>query len=202
MARKKEFDTEFALDQAMQLFWLHGYERTSLDALLKAMKIGRASFYNAYGNKHNLFMQVLTRYLKQVNDDFILATLDEAESPIAGIIDILEQEAASLAQDMACKGCLMVNAEVELMMVDDEAATLIKAGNTAVQERFKQALQDAVEKVEIAPDHDIDALAEHLMNNLRGMKVLGRYSNDQEQFDRIVTITISALNPIKEGMKR
>ena len=198
MARKKEFDTELALENAMQLFWLKGYERTSLNDLLEAMKIGRASFYNAYTDKHTLFIQVLKRYLKQSNDDFILAKLDESASPLTAIIKIFREEAEFLAKDMDCKGCLMVNAEVELMKVDDESQALIRESNAQVQARFQQALYEATEKGEIAPDQDTQALAEHLMNSMRGLKVLGRHSNNLPEFERVVDVTITALKPTGE----
>tara|TARA_R110002073_G_scaffold27244_2_gene88189 strand:- start:7691 stop:7915 length:225 start_codon:yes stop_codon:yes gene_type:complete len=41
--RPHEYDSEEALDIATQLFWRKGYDGTSLNELLKAMKISKGS---------------------------------------------------------------------------------------------------------------------------------------------------------------
>ena len=51
MARPKEFDEETVLATAVQQFWLHGYEATSIRDLATTMGIANASLYNAFGDK-------------------------------------------------------------------------------------------------------------------------------------------------------
>src|SRR5436190_19772422 len=60
--RPRAFDTEKALDKALQVFWRKGYEGTSLSDLTKAMRINRPSLYAAFGNKEALFRKALDRY--------------------------------------------------------------------------------------------------------------------------------------------
>ena len=43
MARLKDFDEERALDSAVDCFWKHGYEATTVRDLVGAMNIGGAS---------------------------------------------------------------------------------------------------------------------------------------------------------------
>jgi len=88
MARHKEFDVETALDNAIDFFWKHGYGRTSLNDLLVQMGIGRASFYNAFGDKQS---QALKRYQKRHNKGVILDTLTQAEIGLTGIYAVFEQ---------------------------------------------------------------------------------------------------------------
>ena len=63
MARPKEFDREAALDEAMDLFWTHGYEPTSMSDLQRSMGIGRQSLYDTFGGKREIFRESLDRYL-------------------------------------------------------------------------------------------------------------------------------------------
>lgn len=85
MARYKEFDIDDAIDRAIDLFWRHGYERTSLKELLDHLEIGRASFYNAFGDKHKLFMLALRRYLERTDETTIIQTLQVETSRLVTI---------------------------------------------------------------------------------------------------------------------
>ena len=44
--RPSAFDRTEAVNRAMKLFWEHGYEGTSFDQLVQAMRISPSSFYN------------------------------------------------------------------------------------------------------------------------------------------------------------
>ena len=60
--RPRAFDTARALDQALRVFWRHGYEGASLADLTAAMGINRPSLYAAFGNKETLFRRALDHY--------------------------------------------------------------------------------------------------------------------------------------------
>ena len=62
--RPRAFDVDKALDSALELFWTHGYEGTSLAMLTEAMGINVPSLYAAFGNKETLFRKALERYLE------------------------------------------------------------------------------------------------------------------------------------------
>lgn len=46
----------------MQLFWRQGYEATSLQDLLREMRLSKSSFYQAFGSKHALFGRCIDHY--------------------------------------------------------------------------------------------------------------------------------------------
>ena len=56
MARTKDFDPNIILDRTIDLFWERGYEKTSVQDLVNHLGIGRGSLYNAFGDKHSLFL--------------------------------------------------------------------------------------------------------------------------------------------------
>src|SRR3954471_16407171 len=60
--RPRTFDPDAALRQALDLFWERGYEGTSLNDLAEAMGIASASIYACFGNKEELFRQVMALY--------------------------------------------------------------------------------------------------------------------------------------------
>jgi TetR/AcrR family transcriptional regulator, transcriptional repressor for nem operon len=65
MPRPKEFDRNAAVERAMSVFWLKGYAATSTDDLLRAMKIGRQSMYDTFGDKWRLYVEALERYQQE-----------------------------------------------------------------------------------------------------------------------------------------
>ena len=65
MARPREFNETAALEAAIACFWNHGYEATSVRDLAENMGLSPPSLYNAYGDKHALFVQALEHYLNR-----------------------------------------------------------------------------------------------------------------------------------------
>src|SRR5687767_8324381 len=60
--RPRAFDREAALAEATRLFWLKGYEATSISDLTQAMGIGSPSLYAAFGSKEALYAEALRHY--------------------------------------------------------------------------------------------------------------------------------------------
>jgi AcrR family transcriptional regulator len=60
--RTKAFDMDQVLDKAVRIFWLKGYEPTTITALEVQMGIKRQSLYNTFDNKHSLFLSSLKYY--------------------------------------------------------------------------------------------------------------------------------------------
>ena len=109
MARPREFDVDEALDRATELFWTRGYEATSVQDLVDALGVNRASLYATFGDKGQLFAAVLRRYGEQVSD----ALLEALAPPAAGAeavrawFKVLIEKAT---QPRGPRGCLLLNA--------------------------------------------------------------------------------------------
>ncbi|WP_029678535.1 TetR/AcrR family transcriptional regulator [Bifidobacterium sp. 7101] len=59
MGRKRSFDDDEVLARACKVFLEHGYEGTSIDALVKATGLLRGSLYGAFGSKRGMFVAAL-----------------------------------------------------------------------------------------------------------------------------------------------
>ena len=65
VGRRRAFDADTALEQAMEVFWRKGYEGASLAELTRAMGIRPPSLYMAFGNKDGLFRRALDLYARK-----------------------------------------------------------------------------------------------------------------------------------------
>src|SRR5210317_1187307 len=84
VGRPRGFDEAKVLDAAMEVFWRKGYESTSLADLLEATGLHKGSLYQAFGDKHTLFISALRRYLEGMRSRKNVL-LRETESPLEGI---------------------------------------------------------------------------------------------------------------------
>lgn len=108
MGRPRNFDRDQAVEQAMHLFWQHGYDATSLAQLKAGLGggISAPSFYAAFGSKEALFDECVQRYLAtyaQVTE----CLWDEALPPRKAIETALRQSARMQCEDGHPKGCMV-----------------------------------------------------------------------------------------------
>ena len=61
MGRPRKYNIENALDYATNLFLMKGYGDTSLQDLIKTMRISKSSFYYTFGSKYKLFERCINR---------------------------------------------------------------------------------------------------------------------------------------------
>lgn len=102
MPRPREFDTEQALDAAIELLWRQGYAATSVRQLCDAMGIKAGSFYAAFESKDGCFRRALARYT-----EVQLPRLTPGPGAIRGWFRLIT------ATSRRGKGCLLVNSAVE-----------------------------------------------------------------------------------------
>jgi AcrR family transcriptional regulator len=76
MGRPRSFDTETVITAARNAFVRTGYAATSIDDLLRATGLQRASLYSAFGSKRGLFVAALQQHAGDGEDlDLLLVAL-------------------------------------------------------------------------------------------------------------------------------
>jgi len=179
MARPKEFDSDAALEKAMELFWLQGYQATTLPDLVEHMGIGRQSLYDTFGDKRQLFLRALDRY----SDVLITGALGSLESADAGLDAILRFLDALVAYQTGKPirtACLMLNSTMELALSEPEVAARSATYRRRMVNAFRQSLGNAERAGEITPLLPAEVLAQHLTATVFGMIVASKAGADAE----------------------
>lgn len=191
MARQKEFDIDDVLDKAMTLFWQQGYEKTSLQQLVKVMGIHRQSLYDTFGDKYNLYMEAVTRYqkiVKQYVDEQVLNgnhTIDIIRSLFFLIIE---------EENYRKYGCLVVNMTVELAALDEQALKTSIEYFNRTEKLFLNLIVRGQALEQINPDLQADQTAKYLLNAWTGLRVLIKMNNPHEDLRSIVDTTLNILH--------
>ncbi len=168
MARLREFDTDVALDAAMQAFWLRGYEATSMADLMAAMDLKKGSIYKAFKDKHSLFMLALRQYLEHANR-FNRQHLEGAISPKAGVSDLLHAIISQRGNDRDRRGCFMLNSLVELAPHDEAVRTLLEDHLSHMQAMLSRTIAQGQTLGEFRTDIPADDLSLMVLNFLQGL---------------------------------
>ena len=189
MARPRKFDRSEALDKAMLVFWQKGYEATFLDDLTQAMGINRPSLYNAFGDKHALYMEALARY-REMYSGKMLATLARAPNVRAGFGRIFDDLIAGATE--RCAGCMIVNSTVQTCATSEGVAAFVKETDAASKRAFTVSLTDARRRGEISGDPQ--ALASYLYSAIAGLQLRAKAGDSRAELGAVAELALSVLD--------
>ena len=191
MARPREFDPDVALKRAMAVFWAKGYAATSTDDLLKAMKIGRQSMYDAFGGKPRLYREALERYqLESVAGH--LERLRSGASPLAGI-EALMAGLIPADDDQRRLGCMGVGSAAEFGTTDACLVELRARNGAVLFEALVERLRAAQSIGEIDPELDLSLTARFLQTTMQGLQLAARSGADFTSLKDLAAFTVARL---------
>jgi TetR/AcrR family transcriptional regulator, transcriptional repressor for nem operon len=178
MARPREFDETTVLEAAMNCFWAQGFEQTSVRDLAERMGITGASLYNAFGDKRSLYRQAFIHYLAQTVRDRV-ARLEKLPSALA-IRTFFDEIIERSVDDEQRRGCMLVNAALELAPYDPEFQKLVAEEMAFIEAFFRRCLEAGQKEGSIADTRPADELAKLLLSVLLGIRVLARTRPQRE----------------------
>jgi TetR/AcrR family transcriptional regulator, transcriptional repressor for nem operon len=184
--RVKEFDPEAALDAAMELFWARGYEATSTAELVTHLGIGRASLYATFGSKHDLYVRALDRYV-QAHDPAVVELLSRPGPAQPALRDLLDDYVRQSSGDQRERGCMVVNAAVELAAEDRAVARHVETSWHTLEVALTSALLRAKAQGELRDDAEPRRIARFLLVVLQGVRVVGKGGWDERRLRDAVT---------------
>jgi AcrR family transcriptional regulator len=191
MVRPKEFDRDVAVARAMSVFWSKGYAATSTDDLLQAMKIGRQSLYDTFGDKRRLFVETLERYQRESIAGHI-KRLRSTASPLAGI-EALVVGLISSDRTTREKGCMGVGAICEFGTADPELADLRVKSGSMLHKALIKRLEDAQAVGEIGKTVDIERAARFVETTMLGLQVAAKAGESARALRDMAAFAISGL---------
>lgn len=183
MARQKTFEPDEALDKAMRLFWRRGYHATSIQDLVEATGLNRASLYDTFGGKEDLFLAAVERYLAQVNRAR-LAKLRANPSPKSALTGYFEDLIAFDTGEGRHLGCLLTNSAIEFGERGEGIGQRLYGLFDEVEETLVGLIEKAQALGEVSPAKDPRAAARFLLTMINGMRVMSRVKSDDAAWMR------------------
>ncbi|KPL91086.1 hypothetical protein SE18_04360 [Herpetosiphon geysericola] len=191
VGRPRAFDRDQALFQALNVFWRLGYEGASLSDLTEAMGINRPSLYAAFGNKEQLFREVLARY-HELSVPSIAMALEHAEIYVA-LEQLLRINIRQITNPNVPAGCLLIRG---VPVCNDTTAPIYQAvvdqrlgQESLIRERLEQSAQAG----ELAANVDPVDLARTIMAFSNGLSIQSVNGATHAELERSVELFLRGL---------
>lgn len=195
MSRPREFDEAKALDAAIDCFWRHGRDATSVRDLAGEMGINGPSLYNAFGDKSALFSAALERYVETRMRERLGRLAHEHEHAPREALDAFFRELIEqTVSDPEQRGCMVVNAALGLDPGDDVLRPQIARYFSEIEAFFGRTLtalgkQRGV-RLRVTPEDG----ARMLVSTVIGVRVLARVTPDRDMLDGVVRGALAAID--------
>jgi TetR/AcrR family transcriptional regulator, transcriptional repressor for nem operon len=171
VARRREFEQDEVVRAARDLFWERGYASTSLAQLQAATGLSRSSLYETFGSKRRLFDEAVNSYLAEVIGPLLepMETDGSGRDELVDYFLSLARFLRSAPNQVATRGCLMLNTFMELNDLDADAKRAVRSYRARVRAAIQKALWGSSAVV-----RDLDGTADVLTAGQIGIMVTSR----------------------------
>jgi AcrR family transcriptional regulator len=184
MGRPREFDEEKALEAVRAEFCSKGFTATSVDDLARVTGLGKGSLYGAFGDKHHLFLSVLKMFCEekqaQAQED-----LDNERPAIQRLRALFRRSCKAKDDNTPYRGCLLANSTTELASHDSDVRDLARQTYKVVEALIVDAVQQAQQDGDLAPDVRPEELARLLLAVRQGLEFFSKTGMSDEELDTI-----------------
>jgi AcrR family transcriptional regulator len=190
MGRPRAFDADAALDQAMEVFWRHGYEGATIAQLTEAMGINPPSLYAAFGSKEGLLKAALDRYSAKracwMEEILSAPTAREvAERMLMGTADTQTDPANP-------PGCLLVQGGLACGTGSENVPFELAARRAETENQLRDRFVRAKAEGDLKETADPAALARYLSAVNAGMGVMASSGADREALRQVAAVSVKA----------
>ncbi|AYG61132.1 TetR/AcrR family transcriptional regulator [Rhizobium jaguaris] len=194
MARPREFDEEAVLLLAVERFWEHGYEATSIRDLAAVMGLTSASIYNTFGDKRSLYRRALDFYVDHSFGDRV-GRFEGNLPPRRAIEAFFNEIVARSLEDTKRKGCMLVNSALEVAPRDPEFQRVVANVLVQVEAFFRRCIEAGQRDGTISNGQSADDMARMLLGMLLGIRVLARTRPERALLEGLIRPAFVLLDP-------
>ncbi|MBW7970226.1 TetR/AcrR family transcriptional regulator [Bradyrhizobium sp. BR 10289] len=194
--RPRAFDREAALARAMRLFWVKGYEATSIADLTEVMGVGSTSLYAAFGSKDELYAEALKLY-STTYEDLVLGRFRQAATAREAALAYLKDSAAAMTGS-DCNlphGCMVTLGTVG-SDGHTEVGDLMRAARDSAFVLLRARLEKAVSQSELPKSVDVIELARFLQTVQSGMAIRARDGAERAELEAVAEIAMAGWDGI------
>ena len=172
----------------MLLFWRYGYEGTSINDLTAAMQITPPSLYTAFGDKKQLFLEAVRRYVSgPVTSVSIIEAAPTAREAAEGL---LKAAATGFTGDSTPAGCLLATSAISCSASAADVQKALSEIRLDIEKRLRAKIELDNQKHRASQKVDAGVMACYMMVVIQGMSTLAR---DGASRTKLLTVVDAAM---------
>ncbi len=184
------FDRDAALQQAMLLFWRHGYEATSVNDLTAAMAITPPSLYTAFGDKRQLFFEAVRRYTSgPVSSESII---DKAPTAREAAVSLLRTSAVGFTGEGTPAGCLIASSAISCSPAAADVQKALTDIRLDIEKHLRLKIEQDNRNGKANQKIDAAAMAGYVMTLIQGMSTMARDGASRTKLLTVADVAMQA----------
>jgi AcrR family transcriptional regulator len=187
--RPRSFDRDAVLDKAIRLFWRRGYEATSMRDLVSELGVAAPSLYRTFGDKEQLFAEVVGTYDRHYGG-FIDLALAEEPTARAAAARILREGPGRYTRPGLPTGCLIVSGASGT--TNEVVAAQLSGMRASKVEQLAARIEADIDSGELPQATDAVALARYTMAILTGIAEGARDGVSRSELDQVAQVALRA----------
>lgn len=189
--RPKQFDRGTALSKALNLFWRHGYEATSLADLVEATGAKAPTLYAEFGNKEGLFRAAVEHYLKNFYEKSS-CLLSRTDLPVEDTVGRYLRAIVELFTDCDTpSGCFMISASSGMSSSSADIAEMLRARHLSQERTLFEYFEKKKESGDLTAVTDSALLAKYLACTIQGFSVQARDGASSAELNRLIDVVMN-----------
>lgn len=167
---------------AMELFWLKGYNSTSIADLLSRTQLNSGSLYHVFPSKQDVLVAVLEAYRDGIYPQLLEPAWVGVSDPIEKIFALLRHYRTLIVETDCTYGCPIGSLALELHEPDPQVRELIAVNFQGWTRAIETCLADGADR--LPKNTDRAALAQFVLTTMEGGVMQARTHRDVAYFDR------------------
>lgn len=189
--RPKQFDRGTALSKALNLFWRHGYEATSLADLVEATGAKAPTLYAEFGNKEGLFRAAVEHYLKNFCEKSS-CLLSRTDLSVEDTVGRYLRAIVELFTDCDTpSGCFMISASSGMSSSSADIAEMLRARHLSQERTLFEYFEKKKESGDLTAVTDSALLAKYLACTIQGFSVQARDGASSAELNRLIDVVMN-----------
>lgn len=193
--RPRAFDRTEALERAMEVFWQHGFEGSSLMDLTSAMGINSPSLYSAFGSKEALYLEAV-RHFGTTTAAGTFRALMEAPTLRDGLARMLYASIECSTQQGRPQGCMIALGATHCAPENERIRLELKEMRRTLQDTLRLKFKTAIEEGVLTCDADAGSLAIYFASVMHGISIQARDGAAREELTAVIAHSLAALDRV------